>query len=203
MADSPRSRTWDPLAPTDDTGQPTDWAEPAVIEVEAPTDLFHPAVETAALERMVATMAATPRHSYVLLTERAKRMLALGNEGLPFPRNLWVGVPVSTDDDVWRAEDLLRCNTPRSWVSAEPLRGPLPTLPVAMFSWIRCGIDPSEGGAAVDLDWVRDLRDRSVAAGVPFALRLRAADGGWTPGQLDGVVWDQRPPELAGEQART
>lgn len=199
MAATPVQRNWDPLSAPDAGGQPTDWAEPSVITVVSTTDLFHPAVATADLERMVATMAATPQHEYVLLTERAKRMLALGNEGLPFPRNLWVGVPVLSDGDVWRAEDLLRCNTPRSWVSAEPLAGPLPSLPVAMFSWVVCGTDAGPGRPAVDLDWVRDLRDRCVEAGVPFTFRHRPGpDLPWAPAELDGAVWDQRPGELSG-----
>ena len=195
MAEPLRARTWDPLAPAGAGGQPADWTEPSVVTVASTTDLFHPAVTTADLERMVATIAATPRHEYVLLSDRPKRMLALGNEGLPFPRNLWVGVPVTTDTDVWRAEDLLRCNTPRSWVSAQPLEGPLPSLPVAMFSWIVCGIDTGPGRPPVDLEWVRDLRDRCVEAGVPFSFR-RCDAGGEAVAELDGVVWDQRPAEL-------
>lgn len=190
---------WNPVVPTGDgegaipdevaLAQPHSWVESKVVEVAPGTDLFHPDFDMASLQRLVSVIGSTPQHSYLLLTERAKRLLVLGNEGLPFPRNLWVGVPVRSDDEVWRAEDLLRCNSPRSWVLADPLAGPLPSLPVGMFSWIVCGT----GTGSVDTGWLRDLRDRCVAAGVPFWLRSRS---GGAPVELDGRTWDERPPDL-------
>lgn len=192
MDASAPERTWDPL--DTDGPDPADWSEPVVVRVGGPTDLFDPAVDTPTIERVVAAMAATPRHSYLVLTERVKRLLALGNEGLPFPKNVWVGVPVHDDADVWRAEDLLRCNTPRAWVAAEPIEGPVPSLPVEMFAWVTCGTPAGAPPAA--LDAARDVRDRCRRAGVPFRYRTRAGDGPWEPAELDGVVWDGRPAGL-------
>lgn len=189
-----KEESWDPLAgPGDDRVDPAQWAEPRLVGVADRPDLFGPAVPLAVIEAVVGTIEATPRHVYLVLTTRAKRLLALGNEGLRFPPNMWVGVRVGSDEDVWRAEDLLRCNTPRAWVAAEPLRGPVPSLPVEMLSWVLCGPGPGDDDAAFELSWARDLRDRCVAAGVPFRYQTPGPGGRPVPAELDGRVWDHRP----------
>lgn len=197
MTGSPAEEIWEPLAgPGANRADPAGWAGPRLVSVAAEPDLFGSDVPLATIEAVVATIGSTPRHSYLILTTRAKRLLALGNEGLRFPANMWVGVRVESETEVWRAEDLLRCNTPRPWVAAEPLRGPLPSLPVAMFSWIVCG--PGADAQRFDESWARELRDRCTATGVPFRYQARGLDGRCEPAQLDGRVWDQRPDGLTG-----
>lgn len=192
MTGSPAEEIWEPLAgPGAKPAAPAAWADSRLVSVVPEPDLFGPDVPLETIESVVATIGSTPRHNYLILTTRAKRLLVLGNEGLRFPANMWVGVRVESEADVWRAEDLLRCNTPRPWVAAEPLAGPLPSLPVAMFSWIVCG--PGPGTRSFDQAWARGLRDRCVAAGVPFRYQTRRPDGRSEPAQLDGRVWDQRP----------
>jgi protein gp37 len=167
---------------------PLDWDTPRVVQVAPDTDLFQADIESDVIERIISTIVATPRHAYLLSTRCAKRLLVLGNEGLRFPGNLWLGVTVEADSDLWRVEDLLRCNSAHPWVAAEPLLGPVSSIPVEMLSWVVCGRDHT-----TDLDWVRDLRDRCLAASVPFRFHRRADDGSVALEELDGRTWTGVP----------
>jgi protein gp37 len=169
---------WDPLA-----GDPV---PPAPVVRIGPGDLFSAEVATAEIERVLSVVAGHGSQNFLLCTERAKRMLLMANEGLLLPRNLWLGVTVRSDDEVWRAEDLLRCNAAHPWVAVDPMTGPVPSLPVDMLSWVDCGV-------ASDPAPARALRDRCVAAGVPFRLRRSGTSEILA---LDGRTWAESPAEL-------
>lgn len=56
--------------------QPTHWRRPRKIFVNSMSDLFHEQVPDSFLDRIFAVMAATPRHTYQILTKRPRRMRA-------------------------------------------------------------------------------------------------------------------------------
>lgn len=80
------------------------------------------------------------------------------------------------------------------FLSSEPLIGALPDLDLAGLDWVIVGGESGHGARPMDVDWVRDLRDRSLAAGVAFFFKQW---GGRTPKAggraLDGRTWDQMP----------
>jgi protein gp37 len=191
-------RAWAPLAERPDgsvvpdpaaLGEPGTWTAPQVVWVAERPDPLAPTVGDETVADLVAAVGAEPTHQFVLCTDRVKRLLALGNDGLRFPPNLWPGVRVRADEEVWRAEDLLRCNTDHAWVSAVGLRGPLASLPVDLLRWVVGSLDPATGPTG--MAWARELRDRCVRSGVPFTW-LDGIDGGL----LDGRAWRQRPAPL-------
>ncbi|OLS99363.1 hypothetical protein BJF90_39320 [Pseudonocardia sp. CNS-004] len=57
--------------------QPRGWRKPARVFVNSMSDLFHADVPDAFIARVWAVMAATPRHTYQVLTKRHGRMRAL------------------------------------------------------------------------------------------------------------------------------
>jgi protein gp37 len=57
--------------------QPLRWARPRRIFVNSMSDLFHPAVPDEYIASVFAVMAATPRHTYLVLTKRHGRMRSL------------------------------------------------------------------------------------------------------------------------------
>jgi protein gp37 len=115
-------------------------------------------------------------------------------EEWPLP-NVWLGTSVELDRFAWRANHYL-AQTPAAvrFVSAEPLLGPLPSLDVGKLDWLITGGESGIGHRPLDLDWVRDLRDRSLAAGTAF---FHKQGGGLTPKAggrlLDGREWSQFP----------
>jgi len=135
--------------------QPLRWTRPRRVFVNSMSDLFHPDVPFAFIDKVFAVMALCPQHTFQLLTKRPERMrvyfqahftrhqmatagaavapdrpLAAVHDALrnsPFPlANLWLGV--SAEDQQTANERIaLLLQTPAvvRWVSAEPLLGPI------------------------------------------------------------------------------
>lgn len=128
---------------------PLHWRKPRKVFVDSQSDLFHDGVGTAFIARVFAVMAATPRHTYQVLTKRHGRMrsllgredfrqkvrvelaelrgLMVGDVSLPWPLpNVWLGVSV---EDQQRADlripALLGTPAAVRWLSCEPLLGPV------------------------------------------------------------------------------
>ena len=80
------------------------------------------------------------------------------------------------------------------FLSLEPLLGPLPSLDLTGIDWVIAGGESGPGHRPIDLDWIRDLRDRCAAQGIAFFFKQV---GGATPKaggrELDGRTWDQMP----------
>lgn len=57
--------------------EPLRWRMPRRVFVNSMSDLFHPQVPDQFIARVFATMAATPRHTYQVLTKRPQRMRSL------------------------------------------------------------------------------------------------------------------------------
>lgn len=191
--------------------KPTTWF------VNSMSDLFHAEVPVDFIARMFAVMAVTPRHTYQCLTKRPQRMAKVVAElearycedidhtvppeqhpliYPPWPlRNCWLGTSIESDRYTWRADHLRATPAAVRFLSLEPLLGPLPSLGLAGIDWVICGAESGRGARPMDLDWVRDIRDRCVSAGVPFFLKQDATSSGAKVSlpKLDGQVWDQMP----------
>jgi protein gp37 len=66
------------------------------------SDWFHAWVPTDFIARVFAVMAATPQHTYQVLTKRATKLRRLAPE-LPWSDNVWMGVSVENLDVADRA----------------------------------------------------------------------------------------------------
>jgi protein gp37 len=137
---------------------------------------------------------------FFVLTKRPARMAHVLARDCPEPlRNVWWGVTVEDDEHAWRAERLRATPAAVRFVSAQPLLGPLPSLEVTGLDWIYVGGESGPGARPLDPDWVRDIRDRSVAAGIPFLFKQWGGQTRNAGGRsLDGTTWDQMPPLPAG-----
>ncbi len=127
----------------------------------------------------------------------------------PLP-NVWLGVTV---EDQQRAKEripyLLSIPAAVRFVSVEPMLGRVDLRQESDLSpmdcsaewleyldWVICGCESGPGRRPTDIDWVRDLRDQCVAAGVPlFVKQLDLGNGIVKMPALDGRVWDQYPGE--------
>jgi protein gp37 len=111
----------------------------------------------------------------------------------PLP-NVWVGTSIELDRFVWRAEALRQTPASIRFLSLEPLLGPLPSLDLTGIDWVIVGGESGPGFRPLDLDWVRDIRDRCVERQVALFLKQI---GGRTPKAggrlLDGRTWDEFP----------
>ena len=60
--------------------EPLRWTKPATVFVNSMSDLFHARVDREFLARFWAVMAATPQHTYQILTKRPERMAKILND---------------------------------------------------------------------------------------------------------------------------
>lgn len=129
--------------------------------------------------------------------------------------NIWLGVSVEdqkTADE--RIPILLQIPAAHRWVSIEPMLNPidlsewvgvrryttldgLPEKPywkrlvgtplLGILDWVVCGGETGPGARPLHSDWVRSLRDQSLAEGVPFFFK---SWGEWLPvGQKPACVF--------------
>jgi protein gp37 len=179
---------------------PLRWKQPRRIFVNSMSDLFQKDVPDSFIHRVFEVMARADWHVFQVLTKRPHRMARMAGD-LPWPNHVWAGTSVELDRYTWRSNLHLR-KVPAAvrFVSAEPLLGPLPSLQVDHLHWLITGGESGHLSRPCDPEWVRNLRDRCVAAGVAY---FHKQWGGRTPKAggrvLDGQTWDEMP--VLGEPA--
>lgn len=202
---------------------PLKWRRPRRVFVDSMSDLFEPAVPSTFIASVFATMARSPQHTYQVLTKRPQRMaVLLDNEVMlahvendvlgaggsvefewPLP-NVWLGTSIELDNYVFRADHVRATPAAVRFLSLEPLLGPLPSLDLTDIDWVIVGGESGPGARPCRSTWVRDIRDRCVAAGVPFFFKQwgafvptgpgcgcpdRYRDGAWQVGTEFWPVW--------------
>ena len=92
------ARGFDLILHEDRLGQPLERKKPTVYFVGSMADLFHEDVPDAFVDRMLAVIRQTPRHTYLLLTKRPENVNdmvpAYWRTGRHWPANLWIGTTV-------------------------------------------------------------------------------------------------------------
>jgi protein gp37 len=176
---------------------PTRWNAPRIVFVNSMSDLFHSRVPSSFIARVFEVMAATPQHTYQVLTKRPIRLARMAHL-LPWPENVWMGVSVEDIGQVWRVDRLRQVPAAVRFISAEPLLGPLANLNLDGMDWLIAGGESGPNHRPVDPDWVRGLQDACKDAEVAFFFKQW---GGRTPKsrgrQLDGRTYDEMPHKRA------
>ncbi|GLY21662.1 phage Gp37/Gp68 family protein [Micromonospora sp. NBRC 101691] len=187
---------------------PLHWRQPKRIFVNSMSDLFHARVPREFVARVFAIMAATPQHTYQVLTKRPDRMARIVNDlawrssvylrestldlrgpardipPWPLP-NVWLGTSVEDQ----KAADLrlpALLDTPAAvrWLSCEPLLGP-----VNLGQWLdRVEPDGHEYDQAVgNISWYR-RRLGWVVVGGESGHRARPMHPDWARSLRDQCV---------------
>jgi protein gp37 len=171
---------------------PLSWRRPRRIFVNSMSDLFHEDVPIDWIRQGFEVMAATPQHTYQILTKRADRLRRLAPQ-LQWPRNVWMGVSVENQVFAFRARRLREVPAAVRFLSVEPLIGPV-RLDLAGIDWVIVGGESGPHARPMDVEWARSVRDQCLAAGVAFFFKQW---GGRTPKaggrSLEGRTWDEFP----------
>jgi protein gp37 len=174
---------------------PLHWRRPRLIFVNSMSDLFHAEVPEDHIALVFDVMQRTPQHTYQILTKRAQRLASLATR-LEWPKNVWMGVSVETEQYTWRIDYLRRVPAAVRFVSAEPLLAPLANLNLDDIDWLIAGGESQSGCRPASLDWFRDLRDQCNAAQVAFFLKQlggHPSKHGGDDAVLDGRRWVEMP----------
>lgn len=172
---------------------PTRWRQPRRVFVNSMGDLFHEDVPVEFVRQVFEVMAATPRHTYQLLTKRAERLASLA-PALRWPSNVWMGVTVEDNERLTRVDCLRQVPAAVRFLSIEPLLGSLPDLDTAGIDWIIVGGESGPGARPMEAVWAQGVRDTCLASGTPFFFKQWGGPRRTRAGrELDGALWDQMP----------
>ncbi len=185
--------------------QPLGRRKPTVYFACSMADLFHDHVPDAFIERVLAVARHTPRHTDLLLTQRAERLPRFF-ANRPVPANVWLGVTVEDRRYGLPRIDRLRQVPARvRFLAVEPLLEDLGPLNLDGIHWAIVGGESGPDARPMREAWALSEGDRCAAAGVDFLFKqwgAWGADGVRRDQQangrvLAGRVWDERP-QIAG-----
>lgn len=181
----------------DELTRPLRWKRPRMVFTPSMGDLFHPEVIRTDRDGVLhdeepfspflwdvfRTMKLCPEHTFQVLTKRPQAMAAWFQrlacpfqDSCPLP-NVWLGTSIESDRYCFRADHLRETPAAVRFLSLEPLLGPLPSLNLDGIDWVIVGGESGQHARPMHPAWVRDIRDRCVAAGVPFFFKQY---GSWT-----------------------
>lgn len=174
--------------------RPASWKNPRRIFVNSMSDLFHVDVPDEYIDQVFIQMETVDRHVYQLLTKRPERLRRYVRRRYATkraPRNIWFGVSVESGKYAWRADMLRGVNADTRFLSIEPMIGSVDEVSFEGIGWVIVGGESGPGKRPIDPDWVRAVRDRCVAAQIPFFFKQWHKAG--TGRMLDERTWDESP----------
>ena len=130
-----------------------------------------------------------PELTFQMLTKRTERI----SECLPddwgdgYP-NVWIGTTIEDNRVAWRGDFLRDIPAVVRFVSYEPAIGPLDELRLDGIDWMIVGGESGSGYRPMDMEWVRDMRQRCEDAGVAFFFKQSAAHRTEMGIELDGEI---------------
>jgi len=175
---------------------PLRWKKPQMIFVNSMSDLFHRSVPTSFIEDIFDVMIRASQHQFQILTKRSNRLLQLGDK-LTWPDNVWMGVSVENARFVHRIDHLRETPAKTKFLSLEPLLGPLPDLNLDRIDWVIVGGESGPGARPMQKEWVIDIKNQCLSAGVPFFFKQWGGFNKKKNGRLlENRTWDQMPEQL-------
>lgn len=164
------------------------------------SDYFHPAADDWRDEAW-SLIQKCDMLDWLILTKRPE----LVRERLPHDwyggyANVWLGVTAGCRESLQRIDILSDIPTAIRFVSAEPLLERLVlTRYLAEIDWVITGCERAKKGKRrlMDVDWVRDIDEQCLAAGVPHFFKQYYEDDTGLPredGLLDGIRRQAWPP---------
>ncbi|MCB2155761.1 phage Gp37/Gp68 family protein [bacterium] len=143
----------------------------------------------------------TPNLDWQILTKRPAA-IAPTLKRLGYPKdfflslgNVWLGT--STENADWarrRIPPLTKIPAAVHFISAEPLLGPIPNLPLDHIEWVIVGGESGPKARPMEADWVREIRDQCLASGTPFFFKQWGGARKKLSGKLlEAREWTQIP----------
>jgi protein gp37 len=173
--------------------QPLRWNQPRKIFVNSMSDLFHTDVTLDFIQAVFDVMGKADWHTFQILTKRSERLADLAGK-LSWHDNIWIGISVENKNYTYRIDHLRRVPAAVRFLSIEPLLGAIPRLPLQRIDWVIVGGESGPGCRKIDAQWVRQIRDRCIAQGVPFFFKQWGGTRKKLTGrELDGRTWDEMP----------
>ena len=155
--------------------QPTIWRTPKMIFVVAHGDLFHEKVPFEWIDRLFYVMRdeRCAHHTFQVLTKRPERMKVYLTSprptdgrpntidvlNTPLPPSIWLGTSAEDQESANKRIPMLPyVHRPITWLSAEPLLGPIKLgHMVELLDWVVIGGESGPHARPMELQWAADL----------------------------------------------
>ena len=113
----------------------------------------------------------------------------------PPPPHIWLGVSIEDASTLGRLRHLKQTSAAVRFVSFEPLIGPVGAVDLTGIHWVIAGGESGPGARKVNIEWLREIRDRCQAERVAFFFkqwggRRSPKSGG---NELDDRQWLEYP----------
>lgn len=147
-----------------------------------------------------------PSQQFLILTKRSKSLSAYDLA----IQNLWVGVTICNQDEVWKLDDLVNSNAINKWLSIEPMIGEVKFNPkqLSQVGWVVCGGERTRKADArlLKFRWVRTLWIECEKEKTPFFFKQEGAVSNFSEYAGKDSWWDittckQLPVGLQSTQA--
>ncbi len=172
---------------------PLSWKTPKRIFVNSMSDLFHVDVPLSYIKDVFDVMHRAHWHEFQVLTKRAERIQELSPE-LVWAPNIWMGVSVESEKYAFRIAHLRRTGAQVKFLSIEPLIGSVGRLCLRGIDWVIVGGESGPGARPMEPEWVTDIRDQCLTAGVAFFFKQWGGVQKKKTGRtLEGRTWDEMP----------
>jgi protein gp37 len=172
---------------------PVSWAKPRRVFVNSMSDLFHSDVTAEFIADVWKVMAATPRHTYQILTKRPDRMVEIV-PGLPMLSNVWLGTSVEDNRVLHRIEELRHVPAAVRFISFEPLIGSVIGSNLKDIHWAIVGGESGPKARFMDPVWVDEIERICRAAGTAFFFKQLGGRNKKAAGRtLNGRTYDEMP----------
>jgi len=171
------------------------WKEPRKIFTCSWSDFFIEEADAWRAEAWQVIGETERHHIYQILTKRPERVMRL----YPYLNwttwpHLWIGTSVENARFYSRVQQLQNIPAKIRFLSIEPLLGRMADLPLEGIAWVIVGGESGPGFRPLNLDWVREIRDRCVERGVKFFFKQKSALRPKTLDRLlDGREWNELP----------
>lgn len=172
---------------------PKSWRKPRLIFVNSMSDLFQEGVPPEFIAQVWDTMAATPQHTYQILTKRPDRMAEIAPQ-LPLLANVWLGTSVENAAVLERLDHLRATPAKVRFVSFEPLIGSVASADLGEIHWAIVGGESGPRARPMLEDWVDEIYGLCEDAGTAFFFKQWGGTNKKAAGRLlRGRTYDGMP----------
>jgi len=172
---------------------PLRWKKPQVIFVNSMSDLFHAQAPQDFIMRVFDVMNQACWHVYQVLTKRAEELTRLDGK-ISWADHIWMGVTVENRGYKYRIDHLRNSGSKCKFISFEPLLGSVGKVDLSGIDWVIVGGESGPGARPMQKEWVTEIRDQCVEAGIPFFFKQWGGVRKKAAGKLlEGIEWQQKP----------